>query len=1025
MKKHISLVLVAAMLLTTLFSNAVFAAFPDVETSNNYYKAILTLQNLGIVDGDDNGKFNPENQITRGEFTKMLICAMGYGGFTTEPTEFSDLKDHWARCYIKTAYDMKIVDGFDDGTFKPNDQVTYEQVLKMMVCAVGYQANGESKGGYPNGYISEADELGMTKGVKDQANNAPALRQVVAQVVYNSLEVNKQELQNNGKDLVVTNKTLLNDNLKAYKLRGTLVGVETNITNDCNSTLNKFQMAIKGDDGVETILDFQNYSSQMSASELAKYLGQYMNVYYKQESSTADKELLIVDMETTSNTSYTVSYNDIIEYDGKTFKYYLPDSSTRKTLKVDADSVTVRYNGQTLDAGKSYPIKPGSSTIVTKDEAVLEWLNPKNENFIYGEITLLDSGSTGDINILEINDYKYMVALKSPSTSDYRLQSKLKTGSYLDLTPDKADKTVYIEKAGKQIAATGIAANDIVSYTENLETDSNGNATILNLYVCSNNKVTGNVSSINESSLKITVAGKEYNMSSTFLKDVLAKEGKSITTGSDITAYTDKLGTIVYATISAAEEVPYGYIANFAYDPGNDDATMYVCMPTLASKGTKSYKTASKVRISYTNSNGEYVTETVTSNDDLASALEASAAYNNGDKGKGIYSKEPENTTYSQIARVKVNSSGEVSEIVCLNNTMADKQNEDTNSIAKSYPLEKYYYSSNAFKKSQSDSTLFSINSKTLVIYVPQNRNDRDSYAKRAASSATFSNGGTYWVEAYDVNSSRVSNILILYGTSGSVKNVEKSTNISVVGETPSQYYDSAEDKTVQKVSFYTASNTIKEWVTADDKEFADVVPGDVLQFGYDADNKIMGKKKVIDYSDIKSVLNGETFDVDGTSEIYNWNKTYTDWKANRNQKYVYDFRYPKSNVTQTLIDDNKYFETSSNGRVYTQACMYNVYDVTVDGTTTKLLVTKDGFNADTKQMRSQEELTVEDYTITSSTKLIRMEDNENEFSKFVEGTQTELTVNDLKPASEYGADCSKVLVCTMNGTARMIVVYK
>lgn len=1017
MKKHISLLLIVATVLTTLFSNTVFAAFPDVDESNSYYKSILTLQSLGIIDGDDNGKFNPTNQITRGEFTKMLICAMGYGDLTTEPTEFSDLSDHWAKCYIKTAYDMKIVDGFDDGTFKPNDKVTYEQVLKMMVCAIGYQVNAEDKGGYPGGYISQADELGMTKGVKNQANNEPALRQVVAQVVYNSLEVKKQETQNNGKDLVVTSKTLLSDNLKAYRLRGTLVGVETNTTNECTVTLNNYQLAIKADDGTETIIDFQNFSSQMTAGELAKNLGQYMNVYYKQESSTADKELLAVDMETTSNTSYEVSYSDIIEYDGSTLKYYLPNSSTKKTLKVDAQSVTVRYNGQTLDAGKEYPIKPGSTTMVTKDEAVLKWLNPNDENFIYGDVKLLDSGSTGNISVLEINDYKYMVALKAPTTTDYRLQNKLKAGSYLDLTPDKADKTVYVEKSGKEVAATAIAANDIVSYTESLETDSNGNPTLLKLYVCTNNKVAGKVTSISESQLKINIAGKEYDMAETFIADVLAKEGKTISTNSEITAYTDKLGTVVYATVSAAEEIPYGYIANFAYDTGTDEATLYVHMPTVASKGTKAYKPASKVKISYTDGDN-YVTKTTSNNDELEAALSTSAENSSKEKVDG---KNVENATYSQIARIKVNGSGEVSEIICLDNTKNSKQNEDASLIANYYPTKKYYYTSNSFKESSSGSTLFSINSKTLVIYVPQNRNDRDSYAKRAASSSTFTNTGSYYVEAFDVNSSKVANVILLYGSAGSVKNADHNTNVSVVGESPSQYYDSDEDKTVQQISFYTASNDAKEWITANDSDFADVVPGDVLQFGYDADNKIIDRQKVIDYADIKSVLDGTEMN-DG--ELYNWNKEYSDWAANRNQKYVFDFRYQKNGtVTQSDIDGNTYFRTSSNGLIYNQAVMCNVYNVSEDNGKTTMLVTKDGFDASTNEMK--EDVKTEDpYTVTSSTKIIRMLDNGNEFSKYVEGTEAEITINDLKPADTYGADCSKVLVCAMSGTVKLIVIY-
>ena len=207
-------------------------------------------------------------------------------------------------------------------------------------------------------------------------------------------------------------------------------------------------------------------------------------------------------------------------------------------MKVDASTVTVRYNGQTLEAGKTYTIesKSGTSTkTVTKEEAVMEWFDPNSEYFIYGDVTMTDSGSNGEISLLSINDYEVMIALKTPVTTDYRLQNKLITGDYLDLNPHQVDKDVYIEKNGKAAQATSISANDIVSYTESLD------GATLNLYINTDNKITGAVTSINTSDYKITIGGTEYNLGKTCLDDVYAKEGKNITTNSNITAYTDKL----------------------------------------------------------------------------------------------------------------------------------------------------------------------------------------------------------------------------------------------------------------------------------------------------------------------------------------------------------------------------------------------------------------------------------------------------------------------------------------------------
>ena len=1030
MKKHISLALAITIVITTLFTNVVFASFPDVTTENRYYNAILTLQSLKVIDGDEKGNFNPTNQITRAEFTKMLVCAMGYGDFTTEPTEFSDLSDHWAKCYIKTAYDLTIVNGFDDGTFKPDDPVTYEQALKMMVCALGYEIDALGKGSYPDGYISQASELKIDQSIVDQQYKDPALRQVIAQLVYNSLEVKKQEKTNNG-SIEVTDKTLLNDNLKIYKLRGTLVGVEDNTTNDCTVALNQFQINILDDSGAENVIDMYEYSSQMSVAEMAKLLGNYINVYYKQASAIDDKELVIVDAETTKNTTYEVSYEDIIEYDGSTLKYFLPNSSTRKNLKVKSGEVTVRYNGQTLEAGMSYTIESKDGTeskSVTKEEAIMEWLNPESKYFVYGDVSMIDSGSTGEINILAINDYDVMIALKTPVTTDYRLQNKIVTGDYLDLNPNQVDKKIYIEKNGKEVQATSISANDIVSYTESL------NGEILNLYINTDNKVTGDVSSVNTTEYKIRIGSEEYNLGRTCLDDVYAKEGKSITTNSNITAYMDKLGTVVYATVNTADEIPYAYIANLGMDLGTDEANITVFTPSTSNKGAKRYSLASKVKIS-SMVDGEYVTKTYTSNEEIANALQASAAYNNDDinYASDIYGsgKTPANTDYSQIARVKINSAGEVSEIIALDNTKDSKQNEDTQVVAKYHPLKKYYYTSNSFKENSKGSTLFSMNSKTLVIFVPQDRNSKDDYAKKAASSATFTSGQSYWVEAYDVNSSRYSNVIILYGTSGSITDVTRTTDISIVSATPSQYYDTESGETVQKVSFFTASNSDKEWITSDATEFADVQIGDVLQFGYDADKKIQKRSKVIDYADIKTVLDGQTTSVTYTNgeestqieEVFNWGEEIEQNEEGRYQKYKFDFRFPKTSVSVPSDDYYVTYTSSTYGEIpYTQACMYNVYNVLTDSN--KLQVTKEGFDSTTGQMRDAELVDIEEYTISSSTKIIRLESNGTGFSKYVEGTETELSISDLQAATDYGKDCSKVLICARTGSVKLIVIY-
>ena len=92
--------------------------------------------------------------------------------------------------------------------------------------------------------------------------------------------------------------------------------------------------------------------------------------------------------------------------------------------------------------------------------------------------------------------------------------------------------------------------------------------------------------------------------------------------------------------------------------------------------------------------------------------------------------------------------------------------------------------------------TAFSINSSTVVLYVPADRTQREKYAKKTASSA-FTTGDTYYVEAYDISSSKVAGLLVLYGNDGTLTSVKKDTNFSIVSTLPESVYNEVKDDSV------------------------------------------------------------------------------------------------------------------------------------------------------------------------------------------------------------------------------------
>ena len=78
MKKLTATLTSLIMTLSVICQTSVFAAFSDVGDDNTYKDAITTLTKLKVIDGYEDGTFKPDGQITRAEFTKLIVFILGY-----------------------------------------------------------------------------------------------------------------------------------------------------------------------------------------------------------------------------------------------------------------------------------------------------------------------------------------------------------------------------------------------------------------------------------------------------------------------------------------------------------------------------------------------------------------------------------------------------------------------------------------------------------------------------------------------------------------------------------------------------------------------------------------------------------------------------------------------------------------------------------------------------------------------------------------------------------------------------------
>ncbi|WP_240840050.1 S-layer homology domain-containing protein [Acidaminobacter sp. JC074] len=108
--------------------------FSDVNADQWYYTYVQAIARTNIFVGTPDGKFNPNEPITRAEMSAVFAKFWQFQNIYVNSTSagISDVEGHWANQYINMMYNAGIVTGFEDGTFRPNDPTLREQVVGMI-----------------------------------------------------------------------------------------------------------------------------------------------------------------------------------------------------------------------------------------------------------------------------------------------------------------------------------------------------------------------------------------------------------------------------------------------------------------------------------------------------------------------------------------------------------------------------------------------------------------------------------------------------------------------------------------------------------------------------------------------------------------------------------------------------------------------------------------------------------------------------------------------------------------------------
>lgn len=334
------------------------AAFPDQDKIENETAVSMNVA-LNIIKGREDGKFDPEGTATRAEMAKMICMILNRGNelvWGTAPTShFRDAKGHWAEAYIEYCSALGIVSGMGDGTFNPNGKVTGTHAAKMLLIAMGYDAEVEGFTGA--NWSFRINTVAYQKELYDKLEidpNEPLCRDDAAQMIWNALNAPmvKYSYGVTSVDGVLQgvkvaedysdHRTLLSDRFQSASYEGQL---ETFSYNEARKEWTYEIVNASGQPASMIVTSMKDYTS---------LYGQSVQLIYKQNGTSIEKVYGIVAEENDVLCSGVLKdlliKSDSLTFEGKVYKL---DQGTAAQTKAIAFAYNTAFSlnpGTALDA---------------------------------------------------------------------------------------------------------------------------------------------------------------------------------------------------------------------------------------------------------------------------------------------------------------------------------------------------------------------------------------------------------------------------------------------------------------------------------------------------------------------------------------------------------------------------------------------------------------------------------------------------------------------------------------------------
>ncbi len=528
-----------------------------------HVEAVGTMTALNIINGKDDGSFDPEGTVTRAEMAKMITVALNGGsapvlGTKGTPT-YTDIKGHWAESFIEYCSNLKIINGRGNGIFDPNGNVTGTEAAKMVLVAMGYDSTvfnftGADWAINVNTEANNATPNKLYAGIEAIDPNAPMTRDAAAQLIYNGVQ---DHMMVKSPAMTITNGEIT---WEYSKSGDTILNTKYNANVYTAVVLGNEYVGLTG--GKTQPGEIRIQAFQVDGEDVAT-----RNMVLKANASLdmLGKPFKFIVKNTKSGSTYTTVYGDAIPADIGNIYTVSANVQSENTMKladfreeVEAAGITVASIRATMTTGS------GDSAVTTFGPSVFEDFTSTSD---IANISALKA-ATENGKIIEVIDHNGdgnadRILISTPVIGKVTTYNEKGNGGKGYVTVGNITTGAGINVAGEKfenvIGVEDVELNDIVSFIE-----LNGKYFITKL-----ESVAGTVTK-QVGDNQITMDGEIYKSSSLTDK----KNVKNVTTlkaatsvGEEVTLYLDASGYVVYTT---GEDATANYMYVYAIESVGD-----------------------------------------------------------------------------------------------------------------------------------------------------------------------------------------------------------------------------------------------------------------------------------------------------------------------------------------------------------------------------------------------------------------------------------------------------------------------